>query len=245
MNFKSTFFICALPAILWSCGSQNQASGQNNSTPSEWISLFDGETFNGWKVFKKDSILPESGWSIVDGALACNAGIGEKNVGFSNASLVTKESFGNFEFELEYKIAKGGNSGIFYHVKDSSAYGFDFATGPEYQVLDDANSRSESEPFKMVASNYAMHAPDENKQVNDYMQWNKVKIVYNNGHVEHWLNDMKVLEFEEGSDEWKVIKAKSKWAKTDSYAAFDKGAFSLQNHGDEVYFRNIRVRKLQ
>ncbi len=247
MKIKPYIFVTTLAIILSSCGGSNQSQEEtqqaSTNSSSEWITLFDGESFDGWKVFKKDSITSESGWTIVDGALACNAGIGEENVGFSNTSLMTTDEFGNFELELEYKIAKGGNSGIFYHVKEEG-YGFDFATGPEYQVLDDANSRSENEPFKMAASNYAMHAPADNKQVNDYMEWNKVKIVYNNGHVEHWLNGDKVLAFEEGSAEWKAIKATSKWAETDSYASHKEGAFSLQNHGDEVYFRNIRVREL-
>lgn len=246
MNSRlSTVLLITLIAALTACGGakkENTETADVKSAESEWITLFNGETFDGWKTYGKEGI-PEA-WTIVDGALVCNAGIGEENVGFSSESLMTTTQYGNFEFELEYKIAKGGNSGIFYHVVEADSLGFDFMTGPEYQVLDDEFSRSESEAFKMVASNYAMQAPAPTKKPNPYMQWNKVKIVYNNGHVEHWFNGEKVLEFEEGSDEWKAIKAESKWANTDTYAAFKKGAFSLQNHGDEVHYRNIRVKAL-
>lgn len=231
--------------LLISCSGEKSDQQQNDETTNattDWITLFDGNTFDGWKVYGSDSITSE--WEIIDGAIVCHSGAGEENRGFSPTSLRTLDTFGNFEFELEYKIGKGGNSGIFYHVVESDEYGYDFQTGPEYQVLDDEFSRSESEPFKMVGSNYAMHAPTVEKQINPYMQWNKVKIVYDNGRVEHWLNGIKLLEFEEGSDAWKALKAKSKWAETESYAKYKTGSFSLQNHGDEVHYRNIRVRKL-
>ena len=157
---------------------------------------------------------------------------------------MTQQDFGNFELELEYKIAKGGNSGIFYHVVEKEVWGHDYVSGPEYQVLDDEFTRSETEPYKMVAANYGMYAADESKKPNPYMQWNKVKIVYSNGLVEHWLNGEKVLEFIEGSEEWSARKDISKWANVDSYAASKKGRISLQNHGDEVYYRNIRIKEL-
>jgi hypothetical protein len=214
----------------------------DSDSESDWINLFDGKSFDGWKVYGSDSITSE--WQIIEGALVCHSGAGEENMGFASSSLRTLDRFGDFQLELEYKIAKGGNSGIFYHVVETNGFGYDFQTGPEYQVLDDEFSRSESEPFKMTGANYAMHAPTVEKTVNPYMEWNQVKIIYNKGHVEHWLNGIKLLEFEEGSDEWKALKAKSKWAEVDSYARYKVGSFSLQNHGDEVHYRNIRVKKL-
>lgn len=230
-------------ALLLSCSNQKSDDNEEiQSTGDDWVTLFDGETFEGWKIYGSDSITNE--WQIIDGALVCHNGAGEENMGFASTSIRTVESFGNFEFELEYKIGKGGNSGIFYHVVETDDYGYDFLTGPEFQVLDDEYSRSETEAFKMVGANYAMHAPTVEKKVNPYMEWNKVKIIYKDGHVEHWLNDIKLLEFEEGSENWQNLKAKSKWAETESYAMYKKGSFSLQNHGDEVHYRNIRVKEL-
>lgn len=227
---------------LFSCSQNKSSESSSKESPAEeWITLFNGENFDGWEMYGEEPFTEH--WSIVDGAIACNNGIGEENIGFFR-SIMTTQEFGNFELELEYKIAKGGNSGIFYHVVESEDWGHDYMTGPEYQVLDDEFSRSETEPFKMVASNYAMHAPAASKKPNPHMQWNKVKIVYNKGHVEHWLNGEKVLEFEEGSEDWKAKKAESKWANVDSYAAYGKGRISLQNHGDEVHYRNIRIREL-
>jgi hypothetical protein len=240
---KSSLFLLSATVIL-SCSGEKKTEDKTkdtNSSENEWISLFDGETFNGWEMYGPEPITEH--WEIDNGTIACNKEAGESNVGFFR-SIMTTRDFGNFELELEYKIAKGGNSGIFYHVVESDSFGHDYMTGPEYQVLDDEFSRSESEAYKMVASNYSMHAPAETKKPNPYMQWNKVKIVYNDGHVEHWLNGEKVLEFEEGNEAWLETKAKSKWANTPSYAASKTGRISLQNHGDAVWYRNIRVREL-
>ena len=238
------FTYLMLTTLVAACGGKSKTESNAVADVKEepqWITLFNGENFDGWEMYGPEPFTEH--WTIVDGAIACNAGIGEENIGFFR-SIMTQQEFGNFELELEYKIAKGGNSGIFYHVVEKEEWGHDYMTGPEYQVLDDEFSRSETEPFKMVASNYAMHAPAETKKPNPFMQWNKVKIVYNNGLVEHWLNDEKVLEFIEGSEEWNARKDRSKWANVDSYAAYKKGRISLQNHGDEVHYRNIRIREL-
>lgn len=229
------FFVACTPK------KTNETDKTEAPEPNEWITLFNGQNFEGWEMYGEEPIM--EAWAVVDGTIACNIGLGEKNAGF-NRSIMTTRDFGNFELELEYKIAKGGNSGLFYHVVEKPEYRQDYVTGPEFQILDDEFSRSESEAYKMVAANYAMMAPAETKKPNPAMEWNKIKLVYNNGHVEHWLNGEKVLEFEEGSEAWKEQLASGKWANTPSYAASKTGRISLQNHGDEVYFRNIRIREL-
>lgn len=233
-----------LTTLVVGCGGKSQT--ESSQVPDEkeepkWITLFDGETFNGWEMYGEEPFTEH--WAIVDGSISCNQGAGESNTGF-NRSVMTVKDFGNFELELEYKIAKGGNSGVFYHVVEKAEWGHDYSSGPEFQILDDEFSRSESEPYKMVAASYAMYPAAATKKPNPFMQWNKIKIIYDNGHVEHWLNGEKVLEFEEGSEDWKAKKAAGKWAGADSYAASQTGRISLQNHGDEVYYRNIRIKEL-
>lgn len=242
MNYLKSSLLLLSATLIFSCSGEKKTEEKEEASAEEnWITLFDGNSLNGWEMYGEEPVTEH--WEIHEGAIACNKDAGESNVGFFR-SIMTNRDFGNFELELEYKIAKGGNSGVFYHVVESDEFGHDYMTGPEYQVLDDEFSRSESEPYKMVASNYSMHVPAETKKPNPFMQWNKVKIVYNNGHVEHWLNDEKVLEFEEGSQAWLDTKAKSKWADVPSYAASKTGRISLQNHGDAVWYKNIRIREL-
>ena len=242
MKFPKILTLSLLATTLFAySGEKKTEEKQAAEAEDEWISLFDGKSFEGWEMYGEEPFTEH--WEIHDGAIACNKDAGESNVGFFR-SIMTTRDFGNFELELEYRIAKGGNSGIFYHVVESAEHGHDYMTGPEYQVLDDANSRSETEPYKMVASNYAMYPAAATKKPNPYMQWNKVKIVYNNGLVEHWLNDEKVLEFIEGSEEWEAKRAASKWANVPSYASSKSGRISLQNHGDAVWYRNIRIKEL-
>lgn len=238
------FTYLILATLVAGCVGKSQTESSEVADVKEepkWITLFNGENFDGWEMYGEEPFTEH--WSIVDGTISCNTGAGESNTGF-NRSVMTNRDFGNFELELEYKISKGGNSGVFYHVVEKAEWGHDYASGPEYQILDDEFSRSESEPYKMAAASYAMYPAAATKKPNAFMQWNKVNIIYINGHVEHWLNGEKVLEFEEGSEDWLAKKAAGKWAGADSYAASQTGRISLQNHGDEVYYRNIRIKEL-
>lgn len=234
-----------LPLILLSllsCTSKEQKKDPT-STKSEWISLFDGKTFNGWKEYNSDAINPK--WEIEDGAIIVSkeGNTREKNTGFGK-SIITVDTFENFELELEYNMSKGGNSGIMYHVVEDSKYNQDYETAPEFQILDDEFSATETLPIRMAASSYDMFIP-ESKNLNPAGEWNKVKLIYKNGKVEHWLNGEKVLEFLEGSPKWQAAYKASKFSKDfPDWGKATSGHISLQDHGDFVAFRNIRVKRL-
>lgn len=230
-----------IPSLI-SCAQSQKEEPQ--TLESQWISLFDGESFNGWKEYNSDTI--NSKWQIKNGAIIVSkdGNTRDKNTGFGK-SIITTRTFGNFELELEYKMSIGGNSGLMYHVIEDPKYDHDFETGPEYQILDDEFSASETEPIRMAASSYDMFEADASKKkLNPAGEWNKVKLVYNNGNVEHWLNGVKVLEFMERNEAWNEAYSKSKWVDAPDWAKFSTGHISLQDHGDYVAFRNIRIREL-
>ena len=216
-----------------------------NAQESEWISLFDEKTLDGWKRYNAEEIGPL--WSVEDGTIKCDGkGHGEGS-GENGGSLITLEKFGNFELELEWKISAGGNSGILYHVVEKSEYSHAYDTGPEYQVTDDGQAKSVNEyNNKKAGSSYDMYAAPPTKKLNPVMEWNSSKIIYNNGHVEHWLNGEKVVEFDENSLEFQERYYKSKWAsgKYPSWNAYKSGSIALQDHGAVVWYRNIRIKKL-
>jgi hypothetical protein len=202
-------------------------------TGSGWIWLFDGQTADAWRGYLK-SDLP-SGWQIVDGALTRVAEAGD---------IITKEEFDNFELELEWKISPGGNSGIFYHVQEDSALQSVYFSGPEFQVLDNEAHKDGLDPRTSAGSNYALHAPvrDATKKPGE---WNSARVVVNGSHVEHWLNGTKLLEYELGSDDWNQRVAASKFKDMPAYGKAKTGHIALQDHGDRVAYRNIRIRRRQ
>jgi len=208
-----------------------------------WQLLFDGSTLDGWKRYNRDTIGPL--WSVKEGAIICDGtGFGEGS-GDIGGSLMTTQSFGNFELTAEWKISPGGNSGILYHVVEGADLGADYHTGPEYQVMDDDGWQGgELMPAQKVGSNYDMFNAPTTKKVMPVGEWNTSKIVYNNGHVEHWLNGEKTVEFEEGSEEYNQRYQKSKWVDFPSWNKFKSGAISLQDHGAPVYFRSIKIKSL-
>lgn len=218
--------------------TETTAGEQPVAEESEWIDLFDGSTLNGWKEYNKD----EFGglWKVENGMIVCDG-----SGGAEGRSLITKEQFGNFELVVEWKIAEGGNSGILYHVVEDPAYTYAYETGPEYQLLDDLGWKGEDlKPAQLVASDYDMIAAPADKPVKPAGEWNESKIIFDNGHVEHWLNGAKVVEFEAWSDEWNERRDTSKWKEYPGYGKFKKGSVALQEHGSGVWFRNVKIRKL-
>jgi len=211
----------------------------------EWISLFDGETLNGWKRYNADEIGPL--WTVDDGAIKCDGkGHGEGSPEFGG-SLITLKTFGNFELELEWRISEGGNSGILYHVVEKPEYSHAYVTGPEFQVRDDPAKTDElSSSNKLAGSSYDMYAAPATKKLNPIMEWNTAKIVYKDGKVEHWLNGEKVVEFDESSVEYKERFGLSKWSSGDYpyWNTYKEGSIALQDHGAAVWYRNIRIRSL-
>jgi hypothetical protein len=227
--------------------TEAQTSSANALTAEEksagWQLLFDGSTLNGWKRYGHDTIGPL--WSVKDGAIVCDGkGLTEGTAGVGG-SLMTTKQFGNFELALEWKISPGGNSGILYHVVEKPEYKHDYETGPEYQVMDDAGWTGEAlKPDQLAGGNYDMFEASASKKLMPVGEWNSARLIYNNGHVEHWLNGEKVVEFDESSDEFQKRYKDSKWTEYPAWNKSKVGAISLQDHGAPVYYRNIRIKEL-
>ena len=199
-----------------------------------WQLLFDGKTLNGWHIYQNG---PNNSWKIANGVLYSSGNVNQ-------GDLLTNDQYKNFELSIDWKIAPGGNSGIMYLV--SEQYKEPYLSGPEYQLVDDKGFPQKLEEWQHTGANYAMHAP-ATLAANPVGEWNHTKIVVNNGHVEHWLNGVKVVDYQLGSDEWKKEKEKGKWKDAPGYGMNKEGHIALQsNHAksDGVWFKNIKIRKL-
>lgn len=196
-----------------------------------WRSLFDGTSLDAWRGFRKAG-MPD-GWRAVDGSLVLvTAGAGD---------IVTREQFRNFDLRLEWKVAAGGNSGIFYRATEEGNYVWQSA--PELQVLDDEQHADGKSELTSAGSNFALY-PARRGVSRPAGEWNAVRLLVNGSHVEHWLNGMKVVEYELGSPEWEGRVRASKFGTMPLYGRSPQGHIGLQDHGDRVEFRNIRIRVL-
>ena len=215
-------------------GSAGGAAPLNTLTPEEraagWRLLFDGKTTAGWRGWKMDSM--PSGWQVVDGTL--------KRVKPA-ADIITKEKFRNFELSLEWNIAKNGNSGVFYRAsEDDNAI---YWSAPEMQVLDDVGHPDGQSRLTAAGADYGLY-PSPAGVVKGPGQWNQVRLVVNGNHVEHWLNGVKVVQYELGSPDWEAKVKASKFAPHPRYGRNAEGYIGLQEHEYPVTFRNIKIRVL-
>jgi hypothetical protein len=225
-------FALALGLFVVASGA-HAADKPNTLTPAEkaggWKLLFDGKSTAGWRGFKAPA--PDKGWTVKDGVLSPDPK--------TSKDLITKDQFASFELSFDWKISPKGNSGVMYHVIEQGDE--TYQSGPEFQILD--NSRGEP-PLEQAGSLFALYPPamDMTKPVG---QWNHGKIVVDHGHVQHWLNGMKVAEYDLHSDEFKAKVAASKFKQWPQYASSDTGHIALQNHGDAVWFRNLKIRVIK
>jgi len=206
-------------------------AADNTLTPAEkkagWTLLFDGRTTAGWRGFK--SPKPDAGWTA-RGELSPNPK--------TSKDILTKDSFDNFDLSFDWKISPKGNSGVMFHVSEA---GWEtYHSGPEYQVLD--NARGEP-PKEQAGGLFALYAP-ENAKPKPVGQFNHSRLVVDHGKVEHWLNGVKVAAYDMNSDDFKARVATTKFAKWPAFAASPTGHIALQNHGDPVAFKNIKIKRL-
>jgi hypothetical protein len=204
-----------------------------------WKLLWDGKTAKGWRGVKLDG-FPKKGWKIQDGELIVLSSVGDQSQ--RGGDIITVEKFGNFELEVDFKYTKGANGGIKYFVEDGSAIGC------EYQILDDDGRANAGEGVKGnrgLASLFDL-IPAENrlgKKVKRY-EWNRARIVAKGDHVEHWLNGMKMVEYERNTQMWRALVAKSKYRELPNFSEARQGHILLQDHGHEVRFRSIKIREI-
>jgi hypothetical protein len=220
------------PVLLVLCyGTAPSISADRASEPSgSWRLLLQSNGARDWRGWKERG-LP-TGWHIVDGVLFKDGEVDD---------LVTTQSFGNFELELEWKIGKGGNSGIFY--RGTREYDHIYWSAPEYQLLDDANDEDGTSPLTAAGSDYALYGVPRGV-VQPYNHWNKTRIVVNGAHVEHWLNGKKVVEYELASADWKRRVAASKFAAYPNYGLANSGLIGIQgDHSGSLAIRNVRIRE--
>ena len=202
----------------------------DGSHEAAWRPLFDGSSTEAWRGYKSDS-LP-SGWQVIEGALTRVAGAGD---------IVTREQFQDFELELEWKVAPGGNSGVFYRVREAPELKWVWQSGPEAQVLDDARHRDGARPETSAGACYGLY-PAPPGVVRSAGEWNQMRILVQGSRVEHWLNGRRVVAYELGSAEWEERVRGSKFADLPHYGRAARGHIALQDHGDWVAYRSIRIR---
>lgn len=199
-----------------------------------WEVLFDGKGTQQWRAYRGKE-FPAKGWSVDAEGLRCHSKGG-------GGDIVTREQYGNFELEFEWKVSSGANSGVMYRVREDR--GASYETGPEYQVLDDARHPDGKNPKTSAGSLYALIAADPAKELRPVGQWNQARIVLDGSRAEHWLNGKKVVAYQWGSPEIQSMIATSKFKDWSGFARQTAGHICFQDHGDDVWFRNIRIRKL-
>lgn len=215
--------------------AENEGSAHNMLTESEteggWELLFDGRTLDGWRAYH-GSGLP-GGWSVEEGMIVRTGEGGD---------IMTRDVFRDFELSLEWRLDEGGNSGVFYRAAPGEEWIYHSA--PEMQVLDDDRHPDGRSELTSAGANYGLH-PAPRGVVKPVGEWNQARIVVEGNRVEHWLNGTRIVEYELGSPEWQRLVDESKFSQWPAYGRAAEGHIGLQDHGDPVWYRNIKIREIR
>ncbi|MBQ6953735.1 MAG: DUF1080 domain-containing protein [Bacteroidales bacterium] len=238
---KKIFFILALAGAVFSC-EQKPNTLTSKEKADGWVLLFDGQTMNGWRDFNGTSLTGP--WEVQDGTIWTD---GEGDDG--NGYIVTDREYANFDLKWEWKIARGGNSGMIYHAVEGPQYKVPYVTGPEYQIIDDDNWEEVNgyplEPWQRCAVDYAMYVPDfDTRILKPAGQWNQSEIIFDNGHVTYLLNGKVTVEFDAWTPDWYARKDAGKWGHAPEYGLSRTGHICIQDHGYPAWFRNLKIKEL-
>jgi hypothetical protein len=217
---------CLLMTLILAVGAMAQTKG--------YKPLFDGKTTTGWHTYLKKDVV---GWKVVDGALQLDpqaAGHGD---------LVTDGEYENYELTLEWNISKEGNSGIIFGVHEDPQFDATYLTGMEMQVLDNKDASDNKKANHLAGSLYDMIAPSKDV-CKPAGEWNKVKLRKKDGQITFWLNGTQIVDVKIGSDEWNQLLSNSKFKNWKGFGEYTKGHIALQDHGDQVWYRDIKIRIL-
>lgn len=222
----------AVMALVTSCHNAPATVGPKPAAAGPWRTLFDGSSLNAWRGYKGTPV--PGGWHIAGGTLAKDAPV---------ADIVTKDEFGDFELEIEWKIGDAGNAGIFY--RGTEEYDHIYWSGPEYQLLDDVKGADNKTRLTCAGAAYGIY-PSPEGHLKPVGEWNSTRIVARGSHIEHWLNGFKLLEYEIGSPDWLAKVKASKFSAWPNYGLAKTGHIGLQgDHSGTLAFRSIRVRELK
>lgn len=240
--FLKVIFLLGISCCLWQCSG---TKGQDNQDEKKenWISLFDGSTTSEWRSLNSQS-FPEQGWLVKDGELIVLSKTENSPAG---KDIITINQFSSFELELECKLTEGANSGIKYFVVNNFPGNEGKYLGCEFQLIDNerhADALLGRDGNRTMASLYDLIPASGAKQPNPAGQWNKVRLLVKGNHVEHWLNDEKVVEYDRGSEHFRELVKISKYKELKDFGEAPQGHILLQGHSDEVAFRSIRIRNL-
>lgn len=233
MTFKISTIITLVAVIVGS--SSNDVSAQEG----EWVSLFDGKTTNGWHTYGKSKA--GAAWEVSNGTLHLNI---DGKTQDERGDLVTDKEYENYHLKLEWKISEGGNSGIIFNIhEDKEKYENTYNSGPEMQVLDSDN-HADGKIFKHRTGDLYDLIPSSSEPVKPVGEWNLAEIISNNGKLQFFLNGVNIVTTTMYNDEWKKLIAGSKFAEWPGFGTYKKGKIALQDHNDQVWFRNIQIKEL-
>ena len=235
------------------------AAGQDNPLPNTlseqerqdgWMLLFDGSTTDGWTGTRTEG-FPQIGWVVENGELVVLPAPGDAN--HSGGDIITTREYESFELSLEFKLSEGANSGVKYFMDPGLLKEKGSALGLEYSILDDAvhpdakmgvaGNRTQGSLYDLIPAGITLNSGKREKMNRSIGEWNQLRIVVKGKKVEHWLNAVKVLDFKRGTSMFRALVANSKYAGKENFGEWKSGPILLQDHGDWVAFRNIKIRE--